>query len=127
MTPNTDEMSRSFKAVLWVLSTITRRVQRWKIKRALKRGWVLRRLRCHLGLHNPPGNAAFEEWGCVVIGGACTDCDDDTWHVVAYIGDAWDFPGATTSETSSNGTTTVTISNSKLLDGVNAYVAELMN
>lgn len=52
-----------------------------------------KKLRCVLGLHNPPHSKAFTCMGAVFIGGPCTCCDDETVRQRSFIGNSWDFPG----------------------------------
>lgn len=98
-------------------------MQKYKVRRAKKRGKLLRLLRCKLKLHNPPWNEAFEEYGSIMIGGACTNCDDEFLREVTWIGDVWDFPAGIVKNGSSS---TTTIHNESMLDAINSHMETLL-
>ena len=66
-------------------------LQRIRVGQARNRPQLLRRLRCILGEHNPPYDRAFDEYGAVNIGGACTNCPDQVDRIIVFIGNYWDF------------------------------------
>lgn len=81
-----------------------------RIRQAKRYSKPRQAIRCWRGKHNPPHNGLFEEWGAVIVGGPCRrrQCSDETYREVAWIGNVWDFEGATTVTTSpGNSRTTV--------------------
>jgi len=55
---------------------------------------MLKRLRCWIGVHNPPTNTAFTCMGAVFIGGPCTCCADGVPRERKFIGNTWEFGGS---------------------------------
>lgn len=98
-------------------------MQKYKVRRAKKRGRLLRVIRCKMNLHNPPWNEAFEEYGSIMIGGACTNCDDEFLRDVTWIGDVWDFRLGIVQDGS---TTTITVHNESMLEAINAHMKTLL-
>ena|SRR3990167_4928184 len=68
-------------------------LQKHKVRVATRRPKIVRAVRCKLGLHNPPYDQFFEEYGSIMIGGVCTRCNDEALREVVWIGDVWDFMG----------------------------------
>ena len=99
--------------------------QRRKVKRAASRSAIVRKVRCLVGLHNPPHDDWFEEYGAVMIGGACIACDDSVMRELIWIGNSWDFEGAASIVKSDDGTPECEIHTPSLIRAVNRHVKYL--
>lgn len=97
-------------------------LQRFKVTRARNRGAILRFLRCKIGLHNPPYNEVFDDLGSLHIGGTCTRCGDETYGVVCYIGDVWDFPAGISKQGNST-----TVHNREMSQVVQDYMSDILH
>jgi hypothetical protein len=76
---------------------------------------MFRKLRCRLGLHNPPTDKAFSCMGGVFVGGPCTQCNDPIVRENRFLGNAWDFGGSTEKD---EGTAVLQVSPAGLLEAL---------